>query len=194
MANFTSLLYIAAGVLFILALRGLSSPETSRDGNRFGMIGMAIAILTTFILLEDKGFGTWLLIALAIVPGALIGSTIARKVAMTEMPQLVAVFHSLVGLAAVCIAWAAFLAPRAFNIGDPGHIHGQAILEMSLGAAIGAITFSGSVIAALKLSGKMSGKPIMLPFRHVINIALGVVSALLVIMMMSGDQSWHVFL
>lgn len=193
-ANLTSLLYIVAGVLFILTLRGLSHPETARDGNRYGMIGMAIAIATTLLLLDDKGILTWLMILAAIVPGAMVGAFIARKVAMTQMPQLVATFHSLVGLAAVFIAWAAFLAPRAFNVGEPGHIHAQSIIEMSLGAAIGAITFSGSVIAALKLDGRMSGKPIMLPFRHGINIVLAFAAFLLLIVLLTGGQTWQIFL
>ncbi len=193
-ANLTALLYIVAGILFILALRGLSSPETSRRGNQYGMIGMAIAIITTFFALEDKSFGTWALIALGIGIGGVGGGVIAKRIAMTAMPQLVATFHSLVGLSAVFIAWAAFLAPKAFGIGEPGHIHLQSIVEMSLGVAIGAITFSGSVIAALKLSGRMSGKPIMLPMRHAINLGLGLVSLMLVGMLLTGEQHWSVFL
>ncbi|MGE0409295.1 MAG: NAD(P)(+) transhydrogenase (Re/Si-specific) subunit beta, partial [Amphiplicatus sp.] len=145
--NLPALLYIASGILFILALRGLSSPETARAGNRFGMIGMAIAVLTTLFMLENKNFLIFLLILVAIAPGAAAGAYIARKVPMTAMPQLVAAFHSLVGLAAVFIAWAAFLAPRAFGVGEPGEIHLQSVIEMSLGCAIGAITFSGSIIA-----------------------------------------------
>lgn len=193
-ADLTAILYIVAGILFILALRGLSSPETSRRGNQYGMVGMAIAIITTFFALEDKSFGTWILIILGIGIGGAIGGLIARRIAMTAMPQLVATFHSLVGMSAVFIAWAAFLAPVAFGIGEPGHIHLQSIVEMSLGVAIGAITFSGSVIAALKLSGRMSGKPIMLPMRHAINLALGLVTLLLIGMLLTGEQHWSVFL
>ena len=145
--NLPALLYVAAGILFILALRGLSSPETAREGNRFGMIGMFIAVFTTLFVLQDKGFGTWFFILFAVAAGAIPGAYLARQIPMTAMPQLVAAFHSLVGLAAVFIAWAAFLAPASFGIGEPGHIHIQSIVEMSLGVAIGAITFSGSVIA-----------------------------------------------
>jgi len=193
-ANLIPLLYIISGILFILALRGLSSPETARRGNLFGMVGMTIAIVTTLFVLEDKSFGTWGMIIIGIGIGALIGNQIAKRVAMTAMPQLVAAFHSLVGLSAVFIAWAAFLAPAAFKIGVPGDIHGQSIFEMSLGVAIGAITFSGSVIAGLKLSGRMSGKPIILPMRHVINLGLGLVACLLIGLLITGEQHWTVFL
>jgi NAD(P) transhydrogenase subunit beta len=160
--------YLVAGVLFILALRGLSSPTSSRRGNRFGMIGMLIAIVTTLIL-----HGTGLVeIGVAIAIGGVIGFITARKIAMTDMPQLVAAFHSLVGMAAVLVAAAAYLNPMAFGIaGADGVIHHVSRIEMGLGIAIGAITFSGSVIAFLKLNGNMSGKPIMLPGRHVINLA-----------------------
>ena len=192
--NLPALLYIASGVLFIMALRGLSSPATSRAGNRFGMIGMTIAVLTTLFLLEEKGFGTWVLVILAVAAGAVPGALIARRVPLTMMPELVAFFHSLVGLSAVFIAWAAFLAPNAFGIGEPGHIHLQSIVEMSLGVAIGAITFSGSIIAYLKLSGRMSGKPIKLPARHAINIAIGLVIVILIGMLLTGEQSWTTFL
>ncbi|WDI31445.1 NAD(P)(+) transhydrogenase (Re/Si-specific) subunit beta [Hyphococcus flavus] len=191
--NLPALLYVAAGILFILALRGLSSPETSRQGNRFGMIGMGIAVVTTLFVLENKGFGTWFLVLLAVAAGAVPGAYIARKIPMTAMPQLVAAFHSLVGLSAVFIAWAAFLAPKAFGIGEPGHIHLQSIIEMSLGVAIGAITFSGSVIAFAKLNGNMSGKPILLPSRHVINLALAAAIVLLMGMLMTFEQSAWVF-
>ena len=188
-----AVLYVAAGILFILALRGLSSPVTARRGNRFGMIGMGIAILTTLFVLEEKGFGTWALVAVAVAAGAIPGVYIARKVPMTAMPQLVAAFHSLVGLAAVMIAWAAFLAPRAFNIGEPGAIHAQSAVEMSLGVAIGAVTFSGSIIAFLKLNGNMSGKPIILPARHAINLGLGLLILLFIGMMVTGEQSHATF-
>lgn len=192
--NLTALLYIVSGILFILSLRGLSSPETSRQGNRYGMIGMAIAIVTSLFLLQDKSFSSWLMILSGIMIGGFAGATIAKRIAMTAMPQLVAGFHSLVGLSAVFIAWAAFLAPGAFGIGEPGHIHLQSVVEMSLGVAIGAITFSGSVIAGLKLSGKMSGKPILLPMRHVINLALGLVTFLLIGLLVTGEQHWTIFL
>lgn len=191
--NLPPLLYVASGVLFILALRGLSSPETARQGNRFGMIGMLIAVGTTLFLLQDKGFLTWVYILGAVGIGGGIGALFAQRVKMTEMPELVAFFHSLVGLAAVFIAWAAFLAPHAFGVGEPGKIHLQSALEMSLGVAIGAITFSGSVIAYAKLAGKMSGKPILLPARHVINLGLAVFIVLGIGMLMTGSQNWMVF-
>ena len=180
-ANLAALLYLVAGVLFILALRGLSSPATSRQGNMYGMIGMAIAVLTTLAQLGDHSIRTWLMIALGMGAGAFVGAKTAREIPMTMMPELVAAFHSLVGLAAVFVAAGALYAPSAFNIADAGgHIHGASLLEMSLGVAIGAITFTGSVIAFLKLSGKMSGKPIMLPARHAINLALGLFILLLI--------------
>ena len=191
--NLPAILYVASGILFILALRGLSSPETSRQGNRFGMIGMGIAVFTTLFVLENKGIGTWFFVLVAVALGAVPGVYIARKIPMTAMPQLVAAFHSLVGLAAVFIAWAAFLAPRAFNIGEPGHIHIGSIVEMSLGAAIGAITFSGSLIAFAKLNGNMSGKPILLPFRHPINLGLGLLMLIFLGMLMTGEQSGLTF-
>jgi NAD(P) transhydrogenase subunit beta len=170
--NLAALLYLVAGVLFILALRGLSSPDSSRRGNLFGMVGMAIAIATTLASHPPADPVAWALVVGGIALGGGIGAVIARKVPMTSMPELVAAFHSLVGMAAVLVAAGAFYAPAAFDIGSEGHIHHQSLIEMSLGVAIGAITFTGSVIAFLKLSGRMSGKPIMLPARHVINIAL----------------------
>ena len=170
--NAAALLYLVAGVLFILALRGLSSPESSRRGNAYGMIGMAIAIATTLGVAGPEGALSWGLIIGGIAIGGTIGATIARRIAMTAMPQLVAAFHSLVGLAAVFVAAAALNAPEAFGIGAPGAIYAQSLIEMSLGVAIGAITFSGSIIAFAKLDGRMSGKPILLPARHLINIAL----------------------
>ena len=176
------LAYLISGVLFILALRGLSSPASSRAGNRFGMIGMTIAVLTTLLLKAPVPPGGFLpqptpddLLILIQILGAIaigggIGWVIARKIAMTDMPQLVAAFHSLVGLAAVLVGWAAYLNPEAFGIANGGIIEPQSRVEMGLGIAIGAITFSGSVIAFLKLAGKMSGAPILLPARHVINL------------------------
>ncbi|HXW40803.1 MAG TPA: NAD(P)(+) transhydrogenase (Re/Si-specific) subunit beta [Xanthobacteraceae bacterium] len=172
--NLVALLYLIAGVLFILALRGLSSPESSRRGNRFGMIGMAIAVLTTLASHPPADGIAWGMVIVAIAIGGSIGAVIARRVPMTAMPELVAAFHSLVGMAAVLVAAGAFYAPAAFDIGTPGNIHQQSLIEMSLGTAIGAVTFTGSVIAFLKLSARMSGKPITLPGRHVVNIALGV--------------------
>ena len=196
-----ALAYLVAGVFFILALRGLSSPATSRTGNRFGMVGMLIAVMTTLLVhlpmkltgCEDfqNEFGfcdqvyapdwvAWGEILVAIAIGGLIGVTIARRIAMTAMPELVAGFHSLVGLAAVLVGWAAYLNPGAFDLLDPGGaIDPVSKVEMGLGIAIGAITFSGSVIAFLKLSGRMSGSPILLPARHIIN--LGTLAAILVL-------------
>jgi NAD(P) transhydrogenase subunit beta len=180
-ADLTALLYLVAGVLFILALRGLSSPATSRQGNLFGIIGMTIAIVTTLASHPPAGIGAWALVVLGIAIGGSIGAVIARRVPMTMMPELVAAFHSLVGMAAVLVAAGALYAPAAFDIGTVGHIHTGSLVEMSLGVAIGAITFTGSVIAFLKLSGRMSGKPIILPMRHVINIALALAIVLLIV-------------
>ncbi len=179
-ANISALLYLVSGVLFVLALRGLSSPATSRQGNMFGMIGMAIAIGTTLAAHPPAGTGAWILVALGMGIGGGIGAVIARRVPMTSMPELVAAFHSLVGMAAVLVAAGALYAPAAFGIGAVGHIHTASLVEMSLGTAIGAVTFTGSVIAFLKLSGRMSGAPIILPFRHLINIGLAVAIVLLV--------------
>ncbi len=175
-ANIAALLYLIAGVLFIMALRGLSSPASARQGNRYGMVGMAIAILTTLAVAWPNDLLSWLLIVGGLAIGGGIGAWMARTVKMTDMPQLVAAFHSLVGMAAVFVAAAALYAPAAFGIADAdGHIHMQALIEMSLGVAIGAFTFTGSVIAFLKLDGRMSGKPILLPARHAIHIVLGLV-------------------
>src|SRR5258705_8260650 len=154
-ANLAAILYLVAGVLFILALRGLSSPATSRQGNLFGMIGMTIAILTTLAAHPPAGVGAWVLVILGLALGGGTGAVIARRVPMTAMPELVAAFHSLVGMAAVLVAAGALYAPAAFDIGTVGHIHTGSLVEMSLGVAIGAITFTGSVIAFLKLSGRM---------------------------------------
>jgi NAD(P) transhydrogenase subunit beta len=189
------LAYLVSGVLFILALRGLSSPATSRTGNRYGMIGMGIAVITTLIThspaLADGSpdVGTMAKILAALGLGALIGITTARRIAMTAMPQLVAAFHSLVGMAAVLVGLAAYLNPVAFGItGADGLIEPQSRIEMGLGIAIGAITFSGSIIAFLKLNGNMGGKPIMLPGRHAIN--LGTIIAILgLVAWFTQDQS-----
>jgi NAD(P) transhydrogenase subunit beta len=173
-ANTAAMLYLASGILFILALRGLSSPSTSRQGNFYGMLGMAIAMITTLTqLAAPNDFLTWALIVGGVGIGAVVGGYTARTIPMTMMPELVAAFHSLVGLAAVFVAASALYAPEAFGIGAPGKIAPVALLEMALGVAIGALTFTGSVIAFAKLSGRMSGKPIILPMRHVINLALG---------------------
>ena len=181
-ASLAALLYLVSGVLFILALRGLSSPATSRRGNLFGMAGMAIAVITTLAYQRPAGLGGWGLVFLGIAIGGGIGAWRARTVQMTAMPQLVASFHALVGLAAVFVAAGALYAPQAFGIGIPGAIHRQSLVEMSIGVAIGAITFTGSVIAFLKLDGRMSGKPILLPQRHVINGGLALLLIFMVVL------------
>ena len=180
-ANMAALLYLVSGVLFIMALRGLSSPESSRRGNRFGMAGMAIAIVTTLLFAAPSSFGSWFLIILGIGIGGGIGAKIARDVPMTKMPQLVAAFHSLVGMAAVFVAAAAFYAPEAFKIGTAGDLHTGSLVEMSLGLAIGAVTFSGSVIAFAKLDGLMSGAPIIFYKQHMLNLGLGILLVILII-------------
>ena len=187
-ANLAAVLYTVSAVLFILALRGLSSPESSRRGNMFGMIGIAIAIVTTILVAGLGGQGL-LLAGVGLAVGGVIGALIAKKIPMTDMPQLVAAFHSLVGLAAVLVAVAAFSSPASFGIGDVGSIKPASLLELALGAAIGAITFSGSVIAFAKLNGNMSGAPIMLPARHFINIALALAIAVVIGMMMQSGGS-----
>src|ERR1700683_171967 len=180
-ANLVALLYLIAGVLFILALRGLSSPKTSRRGNMLGMIGMAIAIVTTLAAHPPASFSAWVLVIVGMGIGGGAGAVIARRVPMTSMPELVAAFHSLVGMAAVLVAAGALYAPAAFGIGTEHAIHGQSLIEMSLCAAMGAITFPGSIIASLNLPGRMSGKPIVLPGRHVINIALALALIALIV-------------
>ncbi|MDJ1158285.1 NAD(P)(+) transhydrogenase (Re/Si-specific) subunit beta [Chelatococcus sp. SYSU_G07232] len=187
-ANLSSLLYLVAGVLFILALRGLSSPASSRQGNLYGMAGMGIAILTTLVGAPPSGIAAWLFVVVGLAIGGGIGAVIARRVPMTAMPQLVAAFHSLVGLAAVLVAAGALYAPQAFGIGSVGSIHGGSLVEMVLGVAIGAFTFTGSVIAFLKLDGRMSGKPILLPNRHAINIGLGVLLLVLVVLFVRTES------
>jgi NAD(P) transhydrogenase subunit beta len=183
-----SILYLVSGVLFILALRGLSHPTTSRQGNLFGMVGMGLAVLTTLVLEPPDGPGAFLLVVLGLAVGGGAGAYIARTVPMTAMPQLVAAFHSLVGLAAVLVAAAALYAPQAFGIGTVGTIKGASLFEMALGVAIGAITFTGSVIAFLKLDARMSGKPILLPQRHALNIALGLGLLLLIALFIGGES------
>src|SRR6202035_2305601 len=179
-ASLTSLAYLVAAVLFILALRGLSSPVTSREGNRCGMIGMAIAVVATLL---QHGMGGWghLLILFGILIGRRIGVTVALRILMTALPQLVAAFHSLVGLAAVFVAAAALNAPQAFAIGVPGNIHTESLIEMSLGLSIGAITFSGSLIAFAKLQALMKGSPITFAGQHWLNLGLAILLLLLII-------------
>ena len=217
-ANIAAILYTVSAVLFILALRGLSNPETSRRGNLFGMIGMVIAVVTTVLVAGLGGQGL-LLAGAGLAVGGVVGAFIAKRIPMTDMPQLVAAFHSLVGLAAVLVAVAAFFSPESFGITDTNAMAGAlgitleefqrielaavpdgytprikpfSLLELSLGAGIGAITFTGSLIAFAKLNGNMSGAPILLPARHIINIALAAAFAALVGMMMAtgGTQPW----
>ena len=193
-ANLAALLYLLSGILFILALRGLSSPETARQGNFFGMAGMAIAIITSLLAAQLDPASIALIVGGVMVGGG-IGAVIARRISMTSMPQLVAAFHSLVGMAAVLVAAAALFAPEAFGIADAsGHLHKLSLFELSLGTAIGAITFSGSVIAFAKLNGNMSGAPILLPMRHAINIALGVfIAVMIAFLMASGGEAKMAF-
>ena len=170
MENYSILAYLISGIFFILALRGLSSPETARRGNVYGITGMIIAVITTLLLPEIESYG---LIVLGILIGGIIGASIALKIEMTALPQLIAAFHSLVGLAAVMVAGAAFHNPSAYGIGDSGNIPVASLIEMSLGSSIGAITFSGSIIAFGKLQGIMSGNPITFRFQHLLNAILG---------------------
>ncbi|TCZ65304.1 NAD(P)(+) transhydrogenase (Re/Si-specific) subunit beta [Roseicella aquatilis] len=187
-ATLSTLAYLVAAVLFILALRGLSHPETSRRGNLFGMVGMAIAILATLLRpgMATGGIG---LIVLALAIGGGIGAYIATRIQMTALPQLVAAFHSLVGMAAVFVAAAAFYAPESFGIGHAGDIHGGSLVEMSLGLAIGAITFSGSVIAFAKLQALMSGAPITFKGQHWLNLGLGILLLVLVVAFVASGSA-----
>ncbi len=172
-ANLSAIFYLISGILFILALRGLSSPDTSRQGNYFGIAGMIIAIVVTFLSIGNIS-ATLIYVIFFLLIGGAIGAFIAFKIPMTAMPELVAGFHSLVGLAAVFVAIAAFLNPEAFNLGNVGKIKLASLIEMSLGAAVGAITFSGSIIAFLKLRGIMSGSPITFSGQHLLNLILGI--------------------
>ena len=174
----TLLAYLIAGVFFILTLRGLSSPETARRGNKFGMVGMTIAILTTLISPEVTAY-VWIVVGLVV--GGTAGTIIAKRIEMTALPQLVAAFHSLVGMAAVLVSFAALLAPEAYGIGVVGEIKTGSLVEMSIGLTIGAVTFSGSVIAFAKLQGLMSGNPLVFPGQHALNALLGVALLVLVI-------------
>ena len=175
--NFAAFAYLISSVLFIMALRGLSSPETARLGNVFGIVGMLIAIVTTLV---TPGVVSYWMIFLGILIGGAIGTVIAWKIEMTALPELVAAFHSLVGLAAVCVAAAAFFEPAAYGIGTPGNIGVASLIEMSIGTAIGAITFTGSIIAFAKLQGVMSGAPIVFPGQHALNALLGLLMVALV--------------
>jgi NAD(P) transhydrogenase subunit beta len=185
-ANLSALLYLVASVCFIMALRGLSSPNTARAGNIYGIVGMVIAIATTLAI---PGVVSYAVIALGIIIGGIIGSFIALRIQMTALPQLVAAFHSLVGLAAVCIAAAAFYAPADYGIGTAGAIHRSSLIEMSLGTAIGAVTFTGSIIAFGKLQGLITGKPLVFPGQHIFNALLGVLLIVVVVLFVIGQSA-----
>ena len=189
-ASVTTLAYLIASVCFIMALRGLSNPEAARAGNVYGIVGMALAVFTTLVSPVVQDY-TW--IVFGIVSGGAIGTVIARKIPMTALPQLVAAFHSLVGLAAVLVAYGALLTPEAYGIGSVGHIKAGSLIEMALGTAVGAITFSGSVIAFAKLQGLLSGKPIIFPRQHLLNAAIGGALGLLLVVF-ATTESYPVFL
>ena len=190
-ANLSAIFYLISGILFILALRGLSSPETSRRGNLFGILGMVIAITVTFLSIGNFSSG-FIYVLIFLLIGGLIGTFIAYKIPMTAMPELVAGFHSLVGLAAVFVAISAFLNPEAFNLGSPGNIKLGSLIEMSIGAVVGAITFSGSIIAFLKLRGIMSGSPITFRGQHLLN-ALILISIIVLTYLLCSTQSSNLF-
>jgi NAD(P) transhydrogenase subunit beta len=183
--EFSAYAYLAAAICFIMALRGLSSPESSRGGNRFGMVGMAIAIATT---LASPNVVSYPIIIAGIVIGGAVGTLIARKIQMTALPQLVAAFHSLVGLAAVCVAVAAYYSPQEFGIGVVGDIKSQSLVEMGLGVAIGAITFTGSIIAFAKLQALLSGAPLVFKGQHILNALIGIaIVGLIVCLVVTED-------
>ncbi len=200
-ANLASIAYLVCGVLFILALRGLSSPVTSRRGNQMGMVGMAIAVSVTLGTLFATGSLdgiTLALIVAGVAAGGTVGALVARRVAMTAMPQLVAFFHSLVGMAACLVAVAAIYTPAAYRINEGGGVKLESLIELSLGLAIGAITFTGSLIAFAKLNGNMSGAPILLPARHALNLAIAAgIAVLIVLLALSGGHAlwafWAIF-
>jgi len=184
METLSALLYLVASICFIMALRGLSSPETSRQGNIYGMVGMTIAILTT---LASPIVQSYWMIVLGIAIGGGIGYVVAKKIEMTALPQLVAAFHSLVGLAAVFVALAAYYSPEAYGIGTAGAIAKGSLVEMALGTAIGAITFTGSIVAFAKLQGLVTGKPLVFPMQHPLNAALGVLTVLLIVWLVQSN-------
>jgi H+-translocating NAD(P) transhydrogenase subunit beta len=185
MSNLATLAYLVAAVCFIMALRGLSSPASARQGNRYGMAGMALAMITTLTLPVVQNY-LWIILGIAV--GGVVGAVIARRIAMTAMPQLVAAFHSLVGMAAVLIAFAALWSPESYGIGKSGEIHFASLIEMSLGVVIGAITFSGSVIAFAKLQGVMSGAPVRFIGQHPLNALLGIAALVLLIMFCATES------
>jgi NAD(P) transhydrogenase subunit beta len=183
--NLSALFYLVASICFIMALRGLSSPETARTGNLYGIVGMVVAIATTLATPEIVSF--WLIIVGLVIGGA-IGTYIARQIQMTALPQLVAAFHSLVGLAAVCVAAAAFTAPQAYGIGVKGAIHASSLVEMAIGLTIGAITFTGSIVAFAKLQGLVTGRPLVFPGQHFLNAAIGIVIILLIALFIASES------
>ncbi|MFN7400926.1 MAG: NAD(P)(+) transhydrogenase (Re/Si-specific) subunit beta, partial [Alphaproteobacteria bacterium] len=185
MSSIATLAYLVAAVCFIMALRGLSSPASAQQGNRYGMAGMALAIITTLTLPVVQNY---LWIILGIAAGGIVGALIARRIAMTAMPQLVAAFHSLVGMAAVLIAFAALWSPESYGIGKAGEIHFASLIEMSLGVVIGAITFTGSVVAFAKLQGLMSGSPIRFIGQHPLNALLGIAALVLLILFCATES------
>jgi NAD(P) transhydrogenase subunit beta len=186
-ATASTLAYLIASICFIMALRGLASPETARRGNLLGIIGMVIAVVTTLASSEVVSYTT---IIAGIVIGGTIGTVIAQRIEMTALPQLVAAFHSLVGLAAVFVAAAAFHTPEAYGIGTSGAIHATSLIEMSLGTAIGAITFTGSIIAFGKLQGMVSSNPLSFPGQHILNLALGILLVFLIALFVSGESGF----
>ena len=183
-ASTVAILYLISALLFIFALRGLSHPESSRRGNVFGIIGMIIAIITTLMFKSVLSYSE---IGVAILIGGLIGAFIALKIEMTALPQLVAAFHSLVGLAAVFVAGAAFYDPASFNIGEFGNIPSSSLIEMSIGTFIGAVTFSGSILAFGKLQGTISGKPIVFKFQHLINALIFLIILFLIFLFVTNQ-------
>ncbi len=183
--NLSAFLYLIASICFIMALRGLSSPETARGGNFYGIAGMAIAILTTYF--TPQVISPWLIL-LGILIGGASGTYIAWRIQMTALPQLVAGFHSLVGLAAVCVASAAFVAPEAYGIGIRGAIHGSSLAEMAIGLTIGAITFTGSIVAFAKLQGLVTGRPLVFPFQHPLNAVLALLLIVLIVIFVVGES------
>ena len=185
MSSIVALSYLISGICFIMALRGLSSPESARQGNMFGVGGMLLAIITTLTLVQASSL--WL-IFVAIAVGGGIGAVTARKISMTALPQLVAAFHSLVGLAAVLVAAAAFFNPEAYGIATGGKIHTSSLIELGLGVAIGAITFTGSLVAFAKLQGLVSGSPLVFPFQHQINLGLAIITLLLIVWMLLSQS------
>jgi NAD(P) transhydrogenase subunit beta len=185
-ANLSALLYLVASICFIMALRGLSSPESARSGNLYGMVGMVIAVGTTLAI---PGIVSYPVIGLGVIIGGLVGTGVASRIQMTALPQLVAAFHSLVGLAAVCVAAAAFYDPAAYNIGAPGAIHANSLIEMSLGTAIGAVTFTGSIIAFGKLQGLITGKPLVFPGQHPLNALLGIALVAIIVWFVIGQPA-----